>query len=97
MASNIPKSSLDVDDVHWKEARTICGDNIPFPVEFYEGLYDLKSAALCLSSGGIRSAAFCLGFMQAFAGTSTNQTEGGEEPTALLAQFQCLSTVSGGG
>jgi hypothetical protein len=57
----------------------------------------LKSVALCFSGGEIRSAAFCLGVMQAFAEPSTNQTEGEEAPTALLAQFQYLSTVSGGG
>jgi hypothetical protein len=44
-----------------------------------------KQAALCLSGGGIRSAAFALGVMQAFA------------QKGLLTQFQYLSTVSGGG
>ncbi|HME26172.1 MAG TPA: patatin-like phospholipase family protein [Acetobacteraceae bacterium] len=41
--------------------------------------------ALCLSGGGIRSAAFCLGALQALA---TNE---------LLGEFNYLSTVSGGG
>jgi hypothetical protein len=41
--------------------------------------------ALCLSGGGIRSAAFCLGVVQALAGAG------------LLARFHYLSTVSGGG
>jgi len=44
-----------------------------------------KQAALCLSGGGIRSAAFCLGVMQALAGQN------------LLRHFHYLSTVSGGG
>jgi hypothetical protein len=46
---------------------------------------DERAAALCLSGGGIRSAAFCLGVLQAFAARK------------LLRQFHYLSTVSGGG
>lgn len=42
-------------------------------------------AALCLSGGGIRSAAFALGIVQALA------------QKGLLREFQYLSTVSGGG
>jgi len=45
----------------------------------------LQPIALCLSGGGIRSASFALGVMQALA-------RGG-----LLARFHYLSTVSGGG
>ena len=41
--------------------------------------------ALCLSGGGIRSAAFCLGALQALAAKR------------LLGEFNYLSTVSGGG
>lgn len=41
--------------------------------------------ALCLSGGGIRSAAFCLGVVQALA------------KAGLLTRFHYLSTVSGGG
>jgi hypothetical protein len=42
-------------------------------------------SALCLSGGGIRSAAFCLGALQALADKQ------------LLGEFNYLSTVSGGG
>jgi predicted acylesterase/phospholipase RssA len=45
----------------------------------------LKLAALCLSGGGIRSAAFCLGVLQALA------------EKCMLRRFDYLSTVSGGG
>jgi hypothetical protein len=45
----------------------------------------LNLSALCLSGGGIRSAAFCLGVLQCLAGKR------------LLRQFDYLSTVSGGG
>jgi hypothetical protein len=44
-----------------------------------------KPVALCLSGGGIRSAAFCLGALQVLARRE------------LLHQFHYLSTVSGGG
>lgn len=44
-----------------------------------------KSSALCLSGGGIRSATFCLGVLQ------------GLVRLKLLARFDYLSTVSGGG
>lgn len=46
---------------------------------------DLKLTALCLSGGGVRSAAFCLGILQALA------------RKRLLNDFDYLSTVSGGG
>ena len=45
----------------------------------------LRLSALCLSGGGIRSAAFCLGVLQALA------------EKRILRQFDFLSTVSGGG
>ena len=46
---------------------------------------DQAVTALCLSGGGIRSAAFCLGVIQVLAGRK------------LLQEFDYLSTVSGGG
>lgn len=46
---------------------------------------ETRLAALCLSGGGIRSATFCLGALQAFAGRH------------MLREFHYLSTVSGGG
>jgi hypothetical protein len=51
----------------------------------YEHIHEKGHAALCLSGGGIRSATFCLGVIQALA-----------EHT-FLDKFQYLSTVSGGG
>ncbi len=45
----------------------------------------LNLTAVCLSGGGIRSAAFCLGVLQSVAGKG------------LLNEFDFLSTVSGGG
>jgi hypothetical protein len=48
-------------------------------------LFGEKLTALCLSGGGIRSASFCLGVLQALA------------QRKLLTSFDYLSTVSGGG
>ena len=48
-------------------------------------LFEQNLTALCLSGGGIRSASFCLGILQALA------------KRKLLSRFDYLSTVSGGG
>jgi hypothetical protein len=48
-------------------------------------LNQASKTALCLSGGGVRSAAFCLGALQALAKTD------------VLREFNYLSTVSGGG
>lgn len=58
--------------------------------------------ALALSGGGIRSATFCLGLLQGLAKSPSppSTTDGAAEPpttSPLLAQFDYLSTVSGGG
>ncbi len=53
--------------------------------ELAKSLFHHKLTALCLSGGGIRSASFCLGVLQALA------------QRRLIAQFDYLSTVSGGG
>ncbi len=54
---------------------------------YYDAVHALPDgqSALCLSGGGIRSAAFCLGVLQGLA------------RRRLLSQFDYLSTVSGGG
>jgi hypothetical protein len=53
--------------------------------DYYESVQKKEQAALCLSGGGIRSAAFALGVLQALSGKG------------LLTGFHYLSTVSGGG
>jgi Patatin-like phospholipase len=53
--------------------------------DYYESVQNKRQAALCLSGGGIRSAAFALGVLQALSDKK------------LLTSFQYLSTVSGGG
>ncbi len=69
------------------------------PRTLYRSLNTLNSSALCLSGGGIRSAAFALGVIQALAAHPRKQNgDPVDEPQAsLLAQFHYLSTVSGGG
>jgi hypothetical protein len=65
----------------------------------YVALNALKSAALCLSGGGIRSAAFSFGVLQALA-MNPRQPGGGpvtKPDDSLLSRFHYLSTVSGGG
>lgn len=70
------------------------------------GQDDDASWALCLSGGGIRSATFCLGVLQGLSQTPVSHTAEtgppesamqGEPSRRLLAQFDFLSTVSGGG
>jgi hypothetical protein len=65
-------------------------------------LHKAERSALCLSGGGVRSAMFSLGVLQELARFSwkdpeetPNQTP--EEKAGLLAEFDYLSTVSGGG
>ena len=72
--------------------------------KFYRLLNNLNRSALCLSGGGIRSATFCLGVIQALAafdvksGTvRADQEHLGEPENSLLGRFHYLSTVSGGG
>jgi patatin-like phospholipase len=69
--------------------------------KFYQNLNKNESAALCLSGGGIRSAAFSLGVIQALASHQLpQQPPDKDDPkpgNSLLAHFHYLSTVSGGG
>ena len=53
--------------------------------------------ALCLSGGGIRSAAFALGIIQRFADQPITPKCATDEKGSVLQQFEYLSTVSGGG
>ena len=73
-------------------------------MKFYRALNETNRSALCLSGGGIRSATFCLGVIQALAafdvksGTvRADQGHSGAPEDALLGRFHYLSTVSGGG
>jgi Patatin-like phospholipase len=74
----------------------------------YNKLNESTFTALCLSGGGIRSAAFSLGVIQALAAypraiashewvTISDSEIKQRAKTCLLSQFDYLSTVSGGG
>jgi hypothetical protein len=66
----------------------------------YCWLNRMNRTSLCLSGGGIRSASFALGVLQALAihprGGSERRPVGSADKS-LLAEFHYLSTVSGGG
>jgi hypothetical protein len=60
------------------------------------GVFD--TVGLALSGGGIRSAAFCLGALQALDATAARQSgSSGETSASVLDHVDYLSTVSGGG
>jgi hypothetical protein len=66
----------------------------------YRALNKQNHAAICCSGGGIRSATFCLGVIQALAGYDVKTKKWTSEITpenSLLGHFHYLSTVSGGG
>jgi len=95
---------LNTDAVLREEAKAIHGDKAGIPADaaekkLYCALNKLDSAALCLSGGGIRSAAFALGVIQALA--FHPRSAGGQRTAkaedSLLGKFHYLSTVSGGG
>jgi len=62
----------------------------------YSILHRRERSALCFSGGGIRSATFSLGVLQRMAKHSL-PPEGSEQKPHMLAEFDFLSTVSGGG
>jgi len=95
-------SPLTTEQVLREEALAILGRdpgnaNSENPPKFYRNLNEFGFTALCLSGGGIRSAAFSLGVIQALAAhprAPTGDTVGRAEDS-LLSEFHYLSTVSG--
>jgi hypothetical protein len=95
-------SMLEGSTVLVEEVKAIRGvDRISSAVDgrtLYRVLNEQDFSALCLSGGGIRSAVFSLGIVQALATTTSPSANTAPEPKdSLLAQFDYLSTVSGGG
>jgi hypothetical protein len=89
---------LKLEDVLLEEAKAIHPDKKPVSGSYQE-LLRLESTALCISGGGIRSASFSQGVIEALA---CHPRPGDDkivesEDKSLLAQFNYLSTVSGGG
>ena len=92
---------VDTSSVLREEASLIDGKDIPTDIEgvaLSRELAKLNRNALCLSGGGIRSATFALGVIQALATFPRPSPDQAAAPQrSLLGQFQFLSTVSGGG
>jgi hypothetical protein len=87
--------------IHGVTARSVEGKS---GTELYQELNRLDSAALCLSGGGIRSATFGLGVIEALAvnprqarAANEGEKQSSSADKSLLRQFHYLSTVSGGG
>ena len=83
-------AALTIDEVLREELELLHGTKLPRDATLQDVLAAAHAlgeapAALCLSGGGIRSATFALGVLQALA------------RRGLLGQFHYLSTVSGGG
>ncbi|WP_244547653.1 patatin-like phospholipase family protein [Bradyrhizobium sp. OK095] len=73
-------------------------DEVPEQLlKVYQALNTDDRWALCLSGGGIRSAAFALGILQRIAALDVTSKRKGEKAGSALMQFDYLSTVSGGG
>ncbi len=96
---------MKIEDILRAEADELHGGRGPEQDKtgrkFNIALNKLNSAALCLSGGGIRSASFGLGVIQALASYprpgNANAAPVDAAEKSLLAKFHYLSTVSGGG
>jgi len=97
------KQQIDLFDTQRLEDATDSKDDAPLnemSPAAYQWLNSLNRTALCLSGGGIRSASFALGVLQALAvhpRRSDDDRHVDSPHNSLLAQFHYLSTVSGGG
>ena len=93
--------ALTTEQVLIEEAAAIHGVDLKGKTgaELDRSLYALNSAALCLSGGGIRSAAFALGVIQSLASypRPSREEHVADGENCFLSRFQYLSTVSGGG
>jgi len=88
-------------------ARDAPWEDIPKGVEgmaLRRALYDRYSTALCLSGGGVRSASFNVGVIEALAvhprpdsDKKRGDAQAADHEASFLSQFDYLSTVSGGG
>jgi Patatin-like phospholipase len=94
-----PSPTLDDDaltrqEILAEEAAEVLGiEPSADPDELLCQMNQANTAALCLSGGGIRSAAFALGVLQ---GLARHPKKDAPE-ASLLSEFHYLSTVSGGG
>ncbi|MBB4371713.1 hypothetical protein GGD63_004514 [Bradyrhizobium sp. cir1] len=101
-ASPIPPFDLSISNRH--PSSEIRPGSLPPPtapvpelLTVYQALNADDRWALCLSGGGIRSAAFALGILQRIAALEVRSKRKDEKQGSALKQFEYLSTVSGGG
>ncbi len=78
----VPLSRVLAEEIKRTRGVTVEGENLE---NIFEKFHQEELTALCFSGGGIRSATFGLGIVQALAQSN------------LLGKFDYLSTVSGGG
>ena len=95
---------LDSEAALRAETNAVHPDNPPIAdtvvgEQLYRALHGRHSTALCLSGGGIRSASFALGVIEALAvhPRPAPEQQATSEDKSLPCQFDYLSTVSGGG
>jgi hypothetical protein len=93
------RHGLDADE---RSGNDLPDNEVQARKALYRELNKQNHAAICCSGGGIRSATFCLGVVQALAGcgydVKTKQWTSEITPeNSLLGHFHYLSTVSGGG
>jgi len=96
-------AAMGTEEILVEEAREIHGvekaKTLQGGAQLNVALNELDGSALCLSGGGIRSAMFSLGVVQALASHPRSPTGNpvASAEASLLARFNYLSTVSGGG
>lgn len=78
----VPLSKVLSEEIKRTKSVVAAGQNLE---DIFDKFHEAELTALCFSGGGIRSATFGLGIVQALANNS------------LLSKFDYLSTVSGGG
>ena len=94
--------ALSTEEVLREESKAVHGVDLSgkSAKELNKAMYARDAAALCLSGGGIRSASFALGVIQALAVNPRPDGEGAgakRPEDSLLGKIHYLSTVSGGG
>jgi hypothetical protein len=95
--SKAPDEAKVIDEIAQEKFAQKLEDRPDKISEVYRKLNADNRWALCLSGGGIRSAAFALGILQRFAVQQVASKRENDRAGSALQQFEYLSTVSGGG
>src|SRR5262249_6552812 len=96
-----PPSAAPDDSAHRRVQAPFTKDFAQLTSDDLPAIYPILNGdnrwALCLSGGGIRSAAFALGIIQCFAEHRVVSKRINADTQPFLQKFDYLSTVSGGG